>query len=51
MKTIALENMTIGMTTVLWGKVVTRWSETVFEVGTWGRNELTIDQAVEALMN
>jgi len=45
MKTL-LENITPKMTTTVNGHVVTRWSETAYEVDTWGRNTVTIDEAL-----
>jgi hypothetical protein len=46
MKTL-LENITPKMTTTVNGHVVTRWSETAYEVGTWGRKTVDIDTALE----
>lgn len=39
--------MTVGMTTTINGHAVTRWSESAFEVGTWGRKTVTIDAALD----
>ena len=47
----ALKSMTVGRTRVLWGKVVTRWTNEVWEVGTWGRKSQNLDEAAEALDN
>jgi hypothetical protein len=44
-----LNNMTIGNTKVIAGQAATRWSETKYEVGTWGRETVTIEEAIETL--
>ena len=46
MKTLLLQ-ITVKMTTTINGHAVTRWSETAFEVDTWGRNTVDIDTALE----
>lgn len=46
MKTL-LENITVGHTTTINGHVVTRWSQASFEVDTWGRKTVDIDEALQ----
>jgi len=46
----ALDNLTIGRTQVINGKVVTRWAAEIFEVGTWGRETVTYNEAVDQLL-
>lgn len=41
-----LQNIPVKHTMVINGHPVTRWSETAFEVGTWGRKTVDIDQAI-----
>lgn len=36
-----LEEMTVGFTAHIYGKVVTRWSIIRWEVGTWGTGNTT----------
>jgi hypothetical protein len=40
-----LDVMGIGMTTTINDKVVTRWAENRYEVGTWGRSTVDRDAA------
>ena len=47
---VALENMTIGKTTIVGGCCVTRWSADAYEVGTWGKKTQTIDEAVAEVL-
>ena len=44
-----LESITIGFTRVRWGVVVTRWSARQFELGSFGREAVDIDIAVDRL--
>ena len=46
---MALEKMTTGRTAVINGIVVTKWNENAFEVGTWGKAQVTIHNAVDAI--
>jgi hypothetical protein len=40
-----LREMGIGGTTTINDRVVTRWAENKFEVDTWGKRTVTMDQA------
>lgn len=42
-----LQQIKIGYTTGINGHVVTRWSESAFEVDTWGVRTVDIEKAVE----
>ena len=44
-----LESITIGYTSVRWGVVVTRWSARQFELGSFGREAVDIDIAVDRI--
>lgn len=46
---IALENITVGMTTTINGHVVTRWKLNRYEVDTCNRTSCSFDEAVEAV--
>jgi hypothetical protein len=35
----AILDIPVGMTRVVYGVAITRWSDDEFEVGTWGRDE------------
>jgi hypothetical protein len=50
MKTL-LENITPKMTTTINGHVVTRWSETAYEVDTWGKKTVDIETALALVMD
>jgi hypothetical protein len=43
--TTALTGITVGMTRVINGHVVTRWSSDRYEIDTWGRNTKTLTDA------
>lgn len=45
-----LEEMTIGRTTVIDGIVVTRWTETLWEVGTFNKDRMDIQQSVSKIL-
>lgn len=47
---IALENITVGMTTTIAGIVVTRWSKNTYEVGTWGKKNQNIEEAIAEVL-
>ncbi len=44
-----LEMMSLLRTTSVYGTVVTRWNIDAFEIGTLGREYLTMDQTVEII--
>lgn len=44
-----LNSLTVGHTKNINGHVVTRWSENSFEVGTWGRETMTLAQTLAFL--
>lgn len=46
---MALENITVGMTTTLNGHVVTRWNLNRYEVDTCNRTSCSFDEAVEVV--
>ena len=43
----SLEGITPGFTSVRWGVVVTRWNQREFELGSFGREAVDIDVAVD----
>ena len=45
----ALETLTVGMTTTVNGHVVTRWSLSRYEVGTWNRSTCAAKEAASAI--
>ncbi len=47
---VALEEITIGMTTTVFNQVVTRWSTDKWEVGIFGRKSLNIKEAVDKVI-
>ena len=44
-----LQTITPGYTSVRWGVVVTRWNEREYELGTYGREAVDIDVAVDRI--
>ena len=47
---MALESITVGMTTTVCGHVVTRWSIGRYEVGTFGKTSCSISEAVASIL-
>lgn len=47
---LEMEAMKVGFTKVINGMVTTKWSEGKFEVGTFGKATVTIDEAADKLM-
>ncbi len=45
-----LLEITVGKTTTINGIAATRWSESTFEVGTWGKTNCTLQQAAVRIM-
>lgn len=46
-----LSSISIGATTIVLGCVVTRWNDNAFEVDSWSRSIMTLDQAIDFVMN
>ncbi len=46
-----LSTISIGMTTIVLGCVVTRWNDNAFEIDSWSRSIMTLDQAIESIMD
>ena len=44
-----LETITPGCTSVRWGVVITRWNDREFELGSFGREAVDIDIAVDRI--
>jgi len=44
-----LETITPGFTSVRWGVVITRWNDREFELGSFGREAVDIDIAVNRI--
>jgi hypothetical protein len=44
-----LETITPGYTSVRWGVVITRWNDREFELGSFGREAVDIDIAVDRI--
>jgi hypothetical protein len=44
-----LETITPGFTSVRWGVVITRWNDREFELGSFGREAVDIDIAVDRI--
>jgi len=44
-----LETITPGFTSVRWGVVITRWNDREFELGSFGREAVDIDTAVNRI--
>ena len=44
-----LETITPGCTSVRWGVVITRWNDREFELGSFGREAVDIDTAVNRI--
>lgn len=46
---MAIDRIQVGRTQVVYGHVVTKWSDNAVEIGTWGRSTLTVIQAAEQI--
>jgi hypothetical protein len=44
-----LETITPGFTSVRWGVVITRWNDREYELGSFGREAVDIDIAVDRI--
>ncbi len=44
-----LETITPGYTSVRWGVVITRWNDREYELGSFGREAVDIDIAVDRI--
>jgi len=44
-----LESITPGFTCVRWGVVITRWNDREYELGSFGREAVDIDIAVDRI--